>query len=127
VTGRTTATNWTRLKYAGAGLFSFEEDIDNPANFISLIQRCEAAAERAVAVPTYEFEDGKLVGPSALTALGGELSTPNLDEWFADHRYVAPGAHRLGPGRRLSRWKEVIDEPSTDRSGIGMSDTTAPA
>lgn len=42
-----TATNWTRLKYAGAGLFSFEEDIYNPANFISLIQRWEAAAERA--------------------------------------------------------------------------------
>lgn len=41
-----TATNWTRLKYAGAGLFSFEEDIYNPANFISLIQRWEAAADR---------------------------------------------------------------------------------
>src|SRR5271155_3397353 len=123
VTGRTTATDWTRLKYAGAGFFSFEEDIYNPANFISLIQRWEAAAERAVAVPTYEFEDGKLVGPSAPTALGGEcgvvanghalivggnqrarhpawvagqltlrggeLSTPNLDEWLGDHRYVA--------------------------------------
>ncbi|MDT5168149.1 MAG: hypothetical protein QOD02_1471 [Mycobacterium sp.] len=42
-----TATNWTWLKYADAGLFSFEEDIYNPANFISLIQRWEAAAERA--------------------------------------------------------------------------------
>jgi hypothetical protein len=39
-----TTTNWTRLKYAGGGLFSFEEDIYNPANFIALIQRWEAAA-----------------------------------------------------------------------------------
>ena len=41
-----TATNWTRLKYAGGGLFSLEEDIYNPANFVALIQRWEAAAQR---------------------------------------------------------------------------------
>ena len=38
------ATNWTRLKYAGGGLFCFEEDIYNPANFVALIARWEAAA-----------------------------------------------------------------------------------
>jgi hypothetical protein len=42
-----TATNWTRLKYAGDGRFSLEEDIYNPANFIALIQRWEAAAQQA--------------------------------------------------------------------------------
>ena len=42
-----TATNWTRLKCAGDGLFSLEEDIYNPANFIALIQRWKAAAQLA--------------------------------------------------------------------------------
>jgi hypothetical protein len=42
-----TATNWTRLKYAGHGLFSLEEDIYNPANFVALIQRWEAATQQA--------------------------------------------------------------------------------
>ena len=34
---------WTRLKYAGDGLFSLEEDIYNPANFATLLERWEAA------------------------------------------------------------------------------------
>ena len=42
-----TATNWTRLKYAGLGLFSLEEDIYNRANFVALIERWEAAAQQA--------------------------------------------------------------------------------
>jgi len=42
-----TTTNWTRLKYAGHGLFSLEEDIYNPANFVALIQRWEAATQQA--------------------------------------------------------------------------------
>ena len=35
--GSYSATNWTRLDYAGNGLFSREEDIYNPANFGDLI------------------------------------------------------------------------------------------
>ncbi|CAN5422703.1 nuclear transport factor 2 family protein [soil metagenome] len=35
--GAYSATNWTRLDYAGNGLFSREEDIYNPANFGDLI------------------------------------------------------------------------------------------
>jgi hypothetical protein len=42
-----TATNWTRLKYAGHGLFSLEEDIYNPAYFAARIERWEAAAQQA--------------------------------------------------------------------------------
>jgi uncharacterized protein (TIGR02246 family) len=38
-----TATNWTRLDYAGGGLFSREEDIYNLANFVKLLEDWEAA------------------------------------------------------------------------------------
>ena len=48
-----TATNWTRVKYAGDGLFSLEEDIYNPANFVALIQRWEAAAQQAKPLSKY--------------------------------------------------------------------------
>jgi len=40
-----TTTNWTRLVYAGNGLFSLEEDIYNPQNFATLIQEWMDAAE----------------------------------------------------------------------------------
>jgi uncharacterized protein (TIGR02246 family) len=36
-------TNWTAIDYAGAGLFSREEDIYNPAHFATLIADWEAA------------------------------------------------------------------------------------
>jgi hypothetical protein len=37
------ATNWTRLDYAGNGLFSREEDIYNLANFVKLLEDWQAA------------------------------------------------------------------------------------
>lgn len=37
------ATNWTRLDYAGGGLFSREEDIYNLANFIKLLEDWHAS------------------------------------------------------------------------------------
>jgi limonene-1,2-epoxide hydrolase len=40
-----TATNWTRIDYAGNGLFSREEDIYNPVNFGKMIGEWEAARE----------------------------------------------------------------------------------
>jgi len=42
-----TSTVWTRLRYAGRWLFTPEEDIYHPANFVALIQRWEAAAQQA--------------------------------------------------------------------------------
>jgi uncharacterized protein (TIGR02246 family) len=41
------ATNWTRLDYAGGGLFWREEDIYNLANFIKLLEDWQAAKARA--------------------------------------------------------------------------------
>lgn len=41
------ATNWTRVDYAGNGLFSREEDIYNLANFAKLLEEWQAAKERA--------------------------------------------------------------------------------
>jgi limonene-1,2-epoxide hydrolase len=40
-----TATNWTRIDYAGNGLFSREEDIYNPVNFGKMIGEWEAARD----------------------------------------------------------------------------------
>jgi len=37
------ATNWTRIDYAGNGLFSREEDIYNPANFGTMLEGWLAA------------------------------------------------------------------------------------
>jgi uncharacterized protein (TIGR02246 family) len=42
-----TATNWTRLDYAGNGKFSREEDIYNPANFGKVIGAWLSARELA--------------------------------------------------------------------------------
>lgn len=39
------ATNWTRLDYAGGGLFSREEDIYNLANFVKLLEGWQAAKD----------------------------------------------------------------------------------
>ena len=44
------ATNWTRIDYAGNGLWSREEDIYNPANFGKLLtdwQNAKAAAPKS--------------------------------------------------------------------------------
>ncbi len=43
------ATNWTRLDYAGDGLFRREEDIYNLANFVKLLEDWQAAKNRATA------------------------------------------------------------------------------
>lgn len=42
-----TATNWSRIDYAGGGLISREEDIYNPANFGKLLQDWQTAKESA--------------------------------------------------------------------------------
>lgn len=42
-----TATNWTRIDYAGDGHFSREEDIYNPATFGTTLEEWQAAADRA--------------------------------------------------------------------------------
>jgi uncharacterized protein (TIGR02246 family) len=42
------ATSWTRLDYAGAGLFWREEDIYNLANFVTLIEGWQEAKNRAI-------------------------------------------------------------------------------
>ena len=47
--GSYTETNWTAIDYAGDGLFSREEDIYNPANFGSMLERWLAA--KAAATP----------------------------------------------------------------------------
>lgn len=39
--------NWTKLHYAGGGLFSYEEDIYNPIEFGAMIKGWLAARERA--------------------------------------------------------------------------------
>lgn len=41
------AYNWTRLEYAGGGLFSHEEDMYNPAEFVEMINGWLAARERS--------------------------------------------------------------------------------
>lgn len=41
------AINWTKLHYAGHGLFDYEEDIYNPAEFEAMIKGWLAAKERA--------------------------------------------------------------------------------
>jgi hypothetical protein len=40
------ACNWTRLEYAGDGRFSHEEDLYNPAEFVSMIKGWMEAVER---------------------------------------------------------------------------------
>jgi hypothetical protein len=40
-------TNWTRIDYAGNGLFSREEDIYNIANFVKLFEKWEAAKDKS--------------------------------------------------------------------------------
>jgi hypothetical protein len=42
-----TTTNWTRLDYAGDGLFSREEDIYNPMNFGKLLKEWQRAKDAA--------------------------------------------------------------------------------
>jgi uncharacterized protein (TIGR02246 family) len=44
-----TTTNWTRLDYAGNGLFSLEEDIYNPASFGKMIEAWLAASKASTA------------------------------------------------------------------------------
>ena len=41
------ATNWTSIDYAGNGLWSREEDIYNPATFVTLITEWQAARDAA--------------------------------------------------------------------------------
>jgi uncharacterized protein (TIGR02246 family) len=40
------ATNWTRIDYAGSGLFSREEDVYNLANFVKLLEDWQEAKDR---------------------------------------------------------------------------------
>jgi uncharacterized protein (TIGR02246 family) len=40
-------TNWTRIDYAGEGLFSREEDIYNLANFVKMLTEWQAAKDAA--------------------------------------------------------------------------------
>jgi SnoaL-like domain len=44
-----TTTNWTRLDYAGDGLFSREEDIYNPMNFGKLLKDWQRAKDAVAA------------------------------------------------------------------------------
>jgi uncharacterized protein (TIGR02246 family) len=46
------ATNWTMIDYAGSGLFSREEDIYNPGNFLTLLQQWQAAKDGAAPTAT---------------------------------------------------------------------------
>src|ERR1700712_1013834 len=39
------ATNWTMIDYAGNGRFSREEDVYNPANFLTLLQSWQTAKD----------------------------------------------------------------------------------